>query len=369
MALLALVSVLWALPIGADPARADVRPGAVVELSPLPADLWLPGTGSAHRMTYVTIDRRGPTECTGMLFVPPGPAPPGGRPVIAWAHGTVGNSDHDAPSVTGVNDGNAAYVSGWLRRGYAVVATDYVGLGTPEIPPYLDGKVAGRSVIDSVRAAREIDPGLSPAWAAVGLSQGGQAAVFAAHAATGYAPELDYRGAVASGVPSNIETLAPWGGPWFPPQGLAGLTVYMSYLIAGLRDAYPELMVDRYLTPLGKQLVDSAPDLPFREFAERTRGVAVSQMLARSLDVPELQAALREYLEVPVAGYDRPLMIAQGITDASVPIPLTEKLVGDMRRSGTQPDYRVYPGGHQSGMYQAEPDQWAFVDALFRSAN
>ncbi|MEV0947824.1 lipase family protein [Rhodococcus sp. NPDC049939] len=363
---LATLSLLWAPTVGADPLQVDQRPGALVSSSDLPAELWLPGTGSAYRMTYLTTDRHGIAPSTGMVFVPPGPPPQGGWPVIAWAHGTVGDSDADAPSVTGVDASTSNYVSGWLQRGYAVAATDYVGLGTPGVPPYLDGKVAGRSVIDSVRAAMEIDADLSSTWAAVGISQGGQASVFAAHAATTYAPELDYRGAVANGVPSNIELLSRWAGPWFPPEGLHGLTEFMSYAMAGFRDAYPELDIDSYLTPIGKTLVDTAPEVPLAEFKAMTQNVSVAQMLSRSLDTPELQSALREYLEVPVSGYDRPLMIAQGLTDITVPIPLTEKLVFDMRMAGTDLDYRVYPGDHLNSMYQGESDQVEFVAGLFR---
>lgn len=117
MALLALVSVLWAPTVGADPLRAGSSPGTVVASSELPAELWLRGTGSAYRMTYLTTDRHGITPCTGMLFVPPGAPPPGGWPVIAWAHGTVGDSDADAPSVTGVDKESADYVSSWLQLG------------------------------------------------------------------------------------------------------------------------------------------------------------------------------------------------------------------------------------------------------------
>ncbi|WP_072691238.1 lipase family protein [Rhodococcus marinonascens] len=361
---LAMFSMLWAPTVGADPLRIGLRPGELVASSQLPMQLWLPGTGSAYRMTYLTTDRHGITPSTGMVLVPQGPPPAGGWPVMAWAHGTVGNSDAEAPSVTGVDSLSRDYVSGLLQRGYAVAATDYVGLGTPGVPPYLDGKVAGRSVIDSVRAAREIDADLASTWMAVGISEGGQAAVFAAHAATTYAPELDYRGAVANGVPSNIEVVSEWAGPLFPPQGLDGLTVFMSFVMAGFRDAYPELDVDSYLTPVGKQFLDAAPEVPYAQFVTMTQNVSVAQMLSRPLDTPALQSALREYLEVPVSGYDRPLMIAQGVTDTTVPIPLTEKMVFEMRSAGTDLDYRVYPGGHVDSMYQGESDQAAFIARL-----
>ncbi|WP_430332040.1 lipase family protein [Rhodococcus sp. ACT016] len=342
------------------------EPGVVLESAPLPQAFWLPGTGAAYRITYVTTGPNGRTPCTGMVFVPTGSPPPGGWPVIAWAHGTIGDSDADAPSRNGVDADTSRYVANWLARGYAIAATDYIGLGTPGVPPYLDGKAAAHSVIDSVRAARSVDASLSPRWAVVGLSEGGQASVFTAHAATGYAPELDYRGAVAVGVPSNIETLAPLAGPNFPPQGLAGLTNFMTFVIAGLRDVHPELDVNSYLTPIGRTLVDAAPELPYREFAPLAANVSVAQMLSRSLNDPALQAALRNYLQVPTSGYDRPLMIAQGSEDPTVPMPLTLELIAEMNLSGTFPEFKVYPADHIGSMYANESDAVTFVDKVFQ---
>ena len=43
-----------------------------------------------------------------------------------------------------------------FRGSYIVVATDYPGLGTEGIHPYLIGESEARSVLDSVRAAREM---------------------------------------------------------------------------------------------------------------------------------------------------------------------------------------------------------------------
>ena len=42
-----------------------------------------------------------------------------------------------------------------LNQGYVVVATDYPGLGTDGIHPYLIGESEGRAVLNSVRAARD----------------------------------------------------------------------------------------------------------------------------------------------------------------------------------------------------------------------
>ncbi len=74
-----------------------------------------------------------------MVFVPQGTPPEGGWPVLSWAHGTVGLGDACAPSRNPRSQRDANYLGHWLSQGYAVVATDYIGLGTPGVHPYLQG--------------------------------------------------------------------------------------------------------------------------------------------------------------------------------------------------------------------------------------
>src|SRR6185503_20208786 len=102
---------------------------------------------------------------SGSVSVPKGKPPKGGWPVITFAHGTTGSADACAPSRAA--SGNPASLATtyiypqqneWLRNGYAVVRTDYQGLGTPGPHPYLVGVSEGRSTLDMVRAARRLNP-------------------------------------------------------------------------------------------------------------------------------------------------------------------------------------------------------------------
>ena len=96
-----------------------------------------------------------PIAVSGTVAVPKGNAPRGGWPVITWAHGTTGIADACAPSRANVLGGyDNPLLNRWLQAGYAVVRTDYEGLGTPGDHPYLIGVSEGRSVLDMVRAAR-----------------------------------------------------------------------------------------------------------------------------------------------------------------------------------------------------------------------
>lgn len=116
---------------------------------------------------------------SGSVAVPKGRAPKGGWPVITWAHGTTGLADSCAPTVNG---DLTAYIhpllQTWLKKGWAVVRTDYEGLGTPgSVHPYLIGKSEGQGVLDIVRAARQLDPRIGRKVVISGHSQGGQAAL------------------------------------------------------------------------------------------------------------------------------------------------------------------------------------------------
>src|SRR5512132_723555 len=124
---------------------------------------------------------------SGSVSVPKGKPPKGGWPVITWAHGTTGVADICAPSRDGLDPSantGETYINGdlnaWLKAGYAVIRTDYEGLGTPGKHPYLIGTSEGRSVLDIVAAARQLDPNISKRYLISGHSQGGHAALFAA---------------------------------------------------------------------------------------------------------------------------------------------------------------------------------------------
>ncbi|WP_067819031.1 lipase family protein [Actinomadura kijaniata] len=368
----ALGSALVVLSAPVSPARAAPArsAGSVVSVTPLPAGLWLPGTGSAHRVVYRTTGPTGrPALSSGAVFVPRGTPPEGGWPVVSWTHGTVGLGDACAPSTAGRSQRDVTYLTRWMSEGYAIVSTDYAGLGTPGVHPYLDGRSAAHSAVDMVRAARGVDRSLAARWVAVGQSQGGHAALFTAVVAPRYAPDLDFRGAVATGPPSNLEGIVSLAGPHIPDLPLADLTAYTAYILAGLRAARPAFDVGRYLTPLGRRVVADAERLCYADMVTRTRGVSIGSMLRRPLFDAAFFGQLRSVTEVPLTGYRRPFFVAQGVNDTTVPIPLTLKLAGDLKARRQPVTFRAYPGADHSGTMAASlPDTTAFVKRLFSSA-
>ncbi|MFE3194235.1 lipase family protein [Nocardia sp. NPDC059240] len=349
------------------PATAGQAPGAVIGDEALPQNLWIDGTGSARKLTYWTRDSSDtPALSTGVVFTPAGTPPPGGWPVLSWEHGTVGIGDDCAPSVTGRSDRDNGFLATWLKQGYAIVATDYIGLGTPGVHAYLDGRAEAHAAIDMVRAAHAVNDTLAQKWVAIGQSQGGGATVFTASLATSYAPELDYRGAVATGPASNIVDAATLIGPNTPPIGSSHITAYATYVLNGLKAARPDFDLDSYLTPLGKQLVTDGQTLCFADMADRATGVSLNQLVSKPLSEGDFVPVARTVMDVPLTGYDRPLFIGQGTNDTDVPAPLTAKLVADMAVAGTHPEVHVYPGKDHSGaMIASLADSVPFVARLF----
>lgn len=74
-------------------------PGSLIESVPLDPALSVPSASSSYRILYATTDQHSrPAVGTAVVFTPKTPAPDGGWPVVAWAHGTVGLGDDCTPS-------------------------------------------------------------------------------------------------------------------------------------------------------------------------------------------------------------------------------------------------------------------------------
>jgi acetyl esterase/lipase len=168
-----------------------------------------PANAASYRVLYRSVGLDGRmTAVSGMVMIPTSQPPPGGRPVVAWAHPTTGVEDQCAPSLARVFFASVQGLNDMLDRGYIVTATDYPGLGTAGPHPYLVGVSEGRAVLDSVRAAAAL-PGASASrrFAVWGHSQGGHAAVFAGLLAREYAPELSLAGVAAAAPATELALL------------------------------------------------------------------------------------------------------------------------------------------------------------------
>jgi len=217
-------------------------PGELIRSEPF-YEYLLPYTISAVRIVYHS---RSPQDkdvaASGVVLLPHGTAPPGGWPIIAWAHDLTGSARQCAPSLLKtLNEG--PLLSMYVGLGYAVVASDYAGLGTNFPYAVLDVPSNAQDVINSVAAARAALPQLGSKWLVAGYAHGSRVAV-----------------GVAEALPknSNKEFLGAIGilGVADPSEFYEHLAQQPSYpmlvfLAQGIKNQYAKFRVEDMLTEKG----------------------------------------------------------------------------------------------------------------------
>lgn len=152
------------------------NPGELIRNQPFD-DYNLPDGVSAIRILYRSVSAMGAdVASSGVVLVPRGSAPKGGWPIIAWAHPFTAVARQCAPSLKR-DLGSGSALSMFVNLGYAVVATDYVGLGTAFRNAGYDMRSNAADVIYAVQAARQAVPQLGRRWIVVGQRDGGAAAL------------------------------------------------------------------------------------------------------------------------------------------------------------------------------------------------
>ena len=326
----------------------------------------LANAASTKLVLYTSVAPGGKrTAVSGSVSVPKGKPPKGGWPVITYAHGTTGIADICAPSRNHTGDPVTGYISyvdpqlnAWLAAGYAVVRTDYAGLGTPAPHAYLMGASEGRSVLDIVRAARELDPSVGKRFLISGHSQGGQSALFAAGEAGSYVPDLSLRGTVAYAPASHLKEQASLLPALTTPSALTALA---AMIVRGAAVTSPAidpnaLLSDEVLAYY--PLIDKIC-LPQLSSPSRLGGIAPSDMVRSGADLtPLLKVLAKENPDVQTAA---PVLVAQGDADQTVFKTFTDQLVNQLNGAGDHVTYDVYPGVDHGGVVAAsEADALAF---------
>jgi pimeloyl-ACP methyl ester carboxylesterase len=368
----ALLALVIAFAVLAAPASADVRKGPKGAAFYKPPKhlhgkhgglIWArkqkgsDALKSAKRNTLLLYRSKGLssslTAVSGSLAVPKGTAPKGGWPVITYAHGTTGSADACAPTRGYDADELVSYayplLNRWLKAGYAVVRTDYDGLGTPGVHAYLVGRSEGRSVLDAVRAARAYDHRLSKRYIIAGHSQGGHAALFAAAMAPQWVPDLRLRGTVAFAPASHLAAQFPLALQSSNTGG--GLGAIIALGLRGVDTADSALGIPSLLTPQASALYDqtktvcydrlSADDsfggLPLNQFIKSGGNVQPALTVVGESDPEHLRPRT-------------PVRIEQGTADGTVFEAFSKQLADEYADNGVKVDYLTYDGVSHGGI-------------------
>jgi alpha-beta hydrolase superfamily lysophospholipase len=355
---------------GGPRSHGHLRAGELLTASPLTTAAALPSAASTQLVTYVSDDAHGtPIVVSGTVSTPKTPAPPGGWPVISWAHGTSGYADVCAPSndtVDGLDHDYFAVIDptldSWVARGYVVVQTDYEGLGTPGPHPYLNGVSEANTVIDIVRAARDLNNRVGRNWVVMGHSQGGQAALFTAQLAAQRAPDLRLRGAVPIAPGGTyVEQTVPYIQSGQP--GAAAAEAFLPLILLGAQAADPAINADALVNGAFGPAMTAARTGCLAQLRAVTP-IDPTTVFRPGADTSTLNAYLAQ--QDPLATDPQvPTLIAQGALDQLVAKSATDALVTALCKKGASIDYRVYPGqDHRGSVAASLPDAQAFVDTV-----
>jgi len=326
----------------------------------------VPDDAVGWRILYTTTHDDGSAAiASGLVVVPE----TGQRhPVIAWHHGTTGFARACAPSLASDPFGSGAmYVlDDILAQGWALVATDYIGLGTEGPHPYLIGQDSARAELDAVRAARQLeDADISDQTVAWGHSQGGGATLWSAAIAEDYAPDVPLSGAVAMAPASDLLGLVD------RLPDVTGGSVFASFVISAYSAVYPDVSFHRYVRPGAEVTVQQ---MAGRCLAAPETFVSVLALLAL-VDDPNILAAdpttgplgnrLTQNIPPPPAGI--PVLLGQGKADELIDFDMQLLYAAKMCAQGGEVDFRGYAGlGH---LPLVEPGSTAIADALTWTAD
>ncbi|UNK71157.1 lipase family protein [Microbacterium sp. H1-D42] len=350
----------------AAPRTVPERPGQLIRAEEFTRDI--PENATAWRILYTTTHADGSSAVASGIVVVPDVGEQ--HPVIAWHHGTTGYSPACAPSLASAPfESGALFVTdAIIDRGWALVATDYVGLGTEGPHPYLIGDDSARAELDAVRAARQLsDAEIGDQTVAWGHSQGGAASLWSAAIAEDYAPDVPLEGAVALAPASDLPALVANLGD------VAGGSVFASFLITAYSKIYPDVRFADYVRPGAEVTVRQ---MATRCLAEPAMLVSVLTMLALK-DDPDIisrdpaSGPLGERLEqnVPPASSAVPVLLGQGEVDDLVLFDMQSAFAQRMCAEGAPIDFRSYPGRDHLSLVQvgsdAIDDAFAWTDDRF----
>lgn len=251
-------------------------PGTLLKTAPMSTFITVPSAwgrvpARATLIMYVTTDALGHKTAVSGYYLQPARAwkGPGPRPLVSYAPGAHGQGDQCAPSrvlqsVTVSSPGGpmaeieSLITYNLVAKGYGVVSTDYIGLGTPGVHTFGIRVDQANAVIDAARAALtlpNVDPHTKVALA--GYSQGGAATAAAAEIIDDYAPELRKQvvGIYAGGAPTNLRSLLDY----LDGNRLGGA---IAWAINGATARYPEIatLVPGLLNAEGKRVMASTKD-------------------------------------------------------------------------------------------------------------
>jgi acetyl esterase/lipase len=365
LSLSAAPSLALHAPLPLDAASVAGKAGTVISFEPAPG---APDGALAYRFLYRSTGLGGePIAVSGLAVIPT--AAHADRPILAWDHPTSGVVTRCAPSLARKRYQFIPGLKDMIARGWIVVETDYPGLGSPGVHPYLVGDSEARATLDAVRAVRDLpDAKASRRFAVWGHSQGGHAALFTALEAASYAPDLDLVGVAAAAPATDLAALLEADLDTPAGQNLTAMTLWSWSRVYGapadkVLDPAAAATVDR----LSKACIESLYDLEVRRLITRPfrQHFLADPNFARTEPWAGLMAA-----NTPGVLPDKiPAFLAQGTADQVVRPEVTRAYMARLCRVhvAVRMDW-VQGAGHGFVAYKSAPATISWIGDRFAGA-
>ena len=319
-----------------------------------------------RKVIYKTTFQNKGILASGLVCLP---KTPGNYPILSFQNGT--NTLHSlAPSVA-VGDDLYSIIESIAAMNFIVVIPDYIGFGaSSQMPhPYLDAKSSTQSILDLIRAAKELgndDLVVSKPTNDLfifGYSQGGWATLaLQKEIETNYATEFNLKASSCGAGPYSVEYLN---------SSILSLPEYPTpYFLAYVLNSYKAIgsisnpLTDFFNEPYGTKI----PGL----FDGKHTGGAINAELTSDLaelftteyrtthETSASYSGLKSVLKansIVAWNISTPTRLFHGDLDEVIPYPMSEKMLADFKLKGV-PDskiklVKISGAGHTSGVYEA----------------
>ncbi|KAK5997655.1 Epoxide hydrolase B [Cladobotryum mycophilum] len=354
------------------------KPGDVLKVQPMdPNPLQVKGGTTVYRIQYTSRDIDGSlVPATAFIALPYTPAPSyntsmDGKskiryPLAAYAHGTSGIYRGCAPSTSpSLYDYDSWQLL--VERGYAVVATDYAGLGNNYTEhKYLSFPAQVNDIYYSVLAARKaLDDGalFTNEWVAVGHSQGG-GVVWKLSESDLIKNDKNYLGTVALAPAARVADM------FLANTTAVARSGYLPLHAKALQRVEPSYQLTILGAVLHKRvaIADSA-QLCFSALLGLSNDLEEKDIVSSDGFDEYKRKLLKWQAEMAPANGTKssaPVLVLQGLDDTSV-LPETTRLVYKSAcNAGSKIYLREYPGLEHSPIIVAAAPEWLqWIDERF----
>ncbi len=225
-----------------------------------------------------------------------------------------------------------SFLSMYVELGYAVVATDYTGLGTKFRNAFSDMQANATDVINSVSAARAAVPQLGRKWVALGTSEGSMA-VAALGELENEIRDGNYLGGIA--IAGIVETK-----DFYERMAQGPSHDMLAFLAYGIRTVYPEFQPGNMLTEKGMTLYHEVEEACTN--ADIRKEIVPAEMLKPHWEDDKY---VRQYFARNTLGQKTaygPLLVISSEADPAVPAT-TAQVIARMCKQGDRVQFEKYP--------------------------